>query len=246
MKMDPHIILVIIVCCMLTACEKSPQMLKPAGDIILVTRELSPYSTLVLYDNVDVTFCDTIPVNTAYLRGGEYLLDWIGTEVHTDSLVVTNNNTGNWLRSYKKVPELIIHPSGLRSIQYFSSGYVRSENPICCDTLNIDVRRGGGSIDLNFDVHKLVVSNLAGTCDIKLTGISYITYINNTSYGPVWSNDLYSEQIYMTNNGFSDVHVFAHHTFVAKINSSGNIYYYGNPEQVTLTCYGSGKFFKED
>ena len=246
MKTGYHIFLAIIVCCMATACEKSPQMLKPTGDIILVSRELSPYTTLVLYDNVDVTFCDTIPVNTAYLSGGEYLLDWITTEQHTDSLVVMNENTGNWLRSYKKVPELIIHPSGLTSIQYFSSGFVRCESRICCDTFVLDVRRGGGSIDLDFDVNKLKVSNLAGTCDITLRGTSYITFIHNTSYGPVMSNDLHSEQIYMNNNGFSDVHVFARRTFVAQINSSGNIYYYGNPEQVELTRSGSGVFFKED
>lgn len=246
MKTGYHFFLAIIVCCMATACEKSPQMLKPAGDIILISRELSPYSILVLYDDVDVTFCDTIPVNTAYLRGGEYLLDWIITEQHSDSLVVKNDNIGNWLRSYKKVPELILHPSGLKSIQYFSSGFVRCENPICADTFVLDVRRGGGSIDLKLDVFDIVVSNLAGTCDVTLRGTSHVTHIYNTAYGPVWCNDLFSEHIYMNNNGFSDVHVFAHRVFVAQINSSGNIYYYGNPQRVELTRSGSGEFFKED
>ncbi|MFA7137620.1 MAG: hypothetical protein EOL88_05315 [Bacteroidia bacterium] len=238
-----HLLIPVVLVLLLSGCEKPPRMLKPAGPDALQIRQCSPASVLVLYDAIDVVFSDSVPRGEIWLRGGIYLLDWVITEHTGDSLVISNDNRGNWIRSYAKIPELKMNPSGIISVQYFSAGTLSCESAVYTDTLTVDLRKGGGSVFLTVEVTTLRLSNLGGTTDVHIDGNAFLSYIFNSCYGPIFADELNCQQVYMNNDGFSDVHARAQRIFASQINNSGNVYYYGTPEQLTLNCFGLGKYY---
>ncbi len=230
----------------LSGCEKSPQMLKPAGSPDLQVRDVNAAGVVAVFDDVDVIFSDSVPVNEAWVVGGKYLLDWINVVSQGDSIVITNENKGNWLRSYNKRPQVKMNPYGIHAIHYNASGTVSCEVPFVRDSLWLDIQRGGGVVELKVETYLFSVNNATGSTGITVSGNSHISYIYSACFGPVNCKDLCSQQLFLTNNGYADMHARAIVFFDALIGSSGDVYYYGNPEQVEITSSGSGSFIKMD
>ncbi len=237
-------IIVFFIAFLLTGCEKPPQAFKPAGRIEKQVRSVIPEGKIFLTDDVDLVFCDSVPVDEVWVVAGKYLLDWVVVEKQNDSLFIGNDNSANWLRSYNKRPMVKVNPSMYHHLEYDAAGHVICQSTVMGDLFTVYVNGGGGTINLNVNVSKLNISNNAGTVDIHVEGYSALTYLYGCSHGPIFCNDLKSLQVYMTNSGFNDIHSRAEKVFVGRINSGGNVYIYGDPETTDIACSGSGHFIE--
>ncbi|PID94264.1 MAG: hypothetical protein CSA95_03615 [Bacteroidetes bacterium] len=225
-------------------CEKSPIALKSSGPYERRVHTVGQASNLVLLDEVDLVLSDSVPREEVWLSGGKYLLDWISTEVISDTLFVGNENRANWLRDYRKRPQVKVNAHAYRSFVYEAAGDIVAESPISRDSLSLLVQGGGGSVSLQLHVGVLRVENTLGTVDINLRGEVSLGSLYGGSYGPIYAQDLKVKLLYMMNAGFSDIHVRSEKVFSGEIQSSGNVYVYGKPKEYVVSSFGSGQFIR--
>ena len=74
--------------------------LKSTGDIIKEQRFVKDFTTLVVHDNIFVTLTQDTE-NSLEVEAGENLLSLIKTDVDGGTLTITNDNSCNWVLSYK-------------------------------------------------------------------------------------------------------------------------------------------------
>lgn len=213
-----------------SSCKKSPLT---NGKVITETREISAFDTLYLYDNIDVTLVcsDTYKIE---ITTGENLIPNIISEADGERLLLRNDNTCNWLRSYDIPLEArIYYNSKISSIIYESVGDLSSETYISDDTLstfNLKVEDGSGNIDIKVNCDDLYLTILSGTNETSIGGNASYAYIYQRGLGPIdfleipcVKADVYS---YRSNN----IYVNCSDNLNANIYDIGNIYYKGNPE----------------
>jgi hypothetical protein len=85
-----------------------------------------------------------------------------------------------------------------------------------------------------------------GSGDIKLTGSSVITTIKSNSSGDINTSGLKSDKVSAECHGSADIYVFAATSLDVRSNSSGDIYYKGDPKTKTVSLKGSGELHQMD
>ena len=231
----------------LTACSRETydDCFSNTGPQITRDRPSGGFNKIELYDNVNLVI---IPGTTSKItvEAGEHILDALTTEISDSTLVIHNTMTCNWVRNYDKELTVYATVPDLTSIRYEGSGDIRTEGQLTTDSLRISVWGGAGTFNLNLDVTKLNMALHYGTVDFHVSGKSLITTIFSNSYGPFYCDSLISNIVYIRSSGSNNCYVRAVHVLEAEITSVGDIYYSGNPYQVSQHISGSGKLIKTE
>ena len=82
--------------------------------------------------------------------------------------------------------------------------------------------------------------NISGSGNITGNGEVETLVVKINGSGNLMSKEIKSKSATITINGSGDGEVFAIDSISAKINGSGNIKYFGNPENVDTIINGSG------
>ncbi len=114
------------------------------------------------------------------------------------------------------------------------------------EDLVINVWEGAGEINFLVRAKMLFCSIHYGTADIKLRGRSDVCFVYSASFGLIDNLNLSSDNVYLNNKSSNDVYVHATNIMEVTIENIGNVYYKGNPNQVSLVQLGSGELIKID
>lgn len=210
-----------------------------------VERSVGAFHSIELYNNVNLVLTQGSDFQLT-VEGGNNILSAIKTDVSDSTLIIHNTMKCNWMRTYHREITVYATLPNLRDLRYESSGDVKNTGQFFLDSLNINIRGGAGTFDLNLNVNKLILSMHYGTTDVHVKGESRITVIAAESYGPFYCNELKSNIVYINNRGSNDCYIHAIHELEAKIFSLGNIYYTGDPYHIDCAIEGSGKLIKVD
>jgi hypothetical protein len=226
-------------------CRKSvwPDCVQSAGKMETVIRYPGYFKAVKLYDNIDLHL---IPSGSEELEleAGSNLLDKIETYVEEDSvLVIRNNSSCNWVRSYGKPIRVNLKYRELRSIEYRSIGNVTCADTLRQDSLRIDIREGAGNISLDVHTLKCEVNLHYGTADIEITGISNQGYYYQLGAGKIDCSGLKAEQVYLRNWGSNNMFVWATKYLSVEIRGLGDVYYLGSPT-INSSLFGEGRLLK--
>lgn len=242
-----NIILLFFIVSTFSSCKKKDlgDCFKSTGEIIEQEREVGQFSKIIVNDNVNLIL-ETSESGILTVSAGENLLDKIITEKNGDTLVISNNNSCNWVRNFN-IPITIYLPiSHLSDIEYRSIGDINCIDTIFCDTLYINVFEGAGSINILTNTYELHTSLHYGTADIKLSGRCTLSYVYSAGWGKIDNRALISKQVYVGNLSSNDIYLSAETTLAATIEGIGNIYYTGNPANISFNQIGSGQLIKLD
>lgn len=227
------------------SCEKASVVdcFKSTGQIIQENRDLTEFHTVILHDNIDLVL-EQSETNHLTIEAGENLMKKIITEVNDSVLTISNYNSCNWVRSYDKPITAHLSYTRLDTIEYRSIGNITSTDTIYTEYIVIDVKEGAGEIA--FTVHATTIyCNLHyGTADIKMKGICDVCYVYSNSFGLIDNRELISGFVYLENRSSNDVYVDVRKTLGATIDNIGNVYYTGNPYNITLSGEGTGELIK--
>lgn len=235
------------------------------GDVITEERLIAPrFSVISMYNNVNVTLVQSDEPHLE-LTCPKNLIDKVTTELSLtgDTLIIKNENTLNWLRSYDYSIDLTVYYSDLREINYASIGNLKGEDPLrgylsqLTDTLingndttyshsyikafTLNINEGSGDIDLNFDCE--VVKNKFGNGTSKVTfrGKSGYTELITRSYGLIDASQLNANIVKVKSESTNDVYVWAKSQLIVQLYSIGNIYYKGEPSITVEACTNDGR-----
>jgi hypothetical protein len=228
------------------SCEKDHffDFLKSTGKNLTIEREVSENFTKVkLENNIDLVLTQG-PSYKITLEGGENLLPGIDTEIKDSMLTIRNNNKFNWVRSYdKKIIAYVTAPYFLQ-LGYEGTGTITNNDTLREDSLFINAYGGSGYITLCI---KTRISHMAinyGSADINISGTSDNNFIYAGSFGPFHCLDLVTKNTYMTNKGTNDCYINVTNHLEYDIKGLGNIYYSGNPLNISGSSSGEGRLIK--
>jgi len=184
-----------------------------SGNIISESRELNNFTSIILLGSIDVNI-KTSESNNCVVVADDNLIPYIKTEVVNNKLNISLNE------SYSSEEKLVVN---INTPNYDEVSLSGSGNINILDFKNNNLSlniSGSGNITGNGEVETLVV---------KINGS-----------GNLMSKEIKSKSATITINGSGVGKVFASDSISAKINGSGNIKYFGNPENVDSIINGSG------
>lgn len=233
---------VVFICCR----KEGAWCFQGAGEVIMEERPGGNIRIIEILDDPDVVLTQVQGSGTVSVEAGENLVDGIITEITGDRLLIRNNNTCNWVRSFDVPVRIHVGVMKLDSIIFRGSGRLSSSNHLVNDSIQIDVREGAGSIDLRITTEKSRFYIHEGTVDIKVSGSSWVNFIGSHGLGPVDCLDLESQFTLITSSSPNNCYLQVNQYLDAKIRNAGNIFYRGEPGTIKSESTGSGRLIKID
>ncbi|MFH0865167.1 MAG: DUF2807 domain-containing protein [Bacteroidota bacterium] len=235
-----QIFLLIII---IASCSKEKQCdcLKSTGDIITEERPVAPFTEIKIEDKINL-FLKQDSFYSVRVEAGENLLSDIITEVNDSVLEIRNDNSCNWVRSYKPAINVYVTFIDIWHFMYEKgAGTVIAEDTIFTEYFQLDDFNGTGSI--NFLLHTdFSWFNLhTGPADLTVKGVSDVCYLYSAGNGPADLRYFKTKGTYMTNKSTADCYVWTTDEIDAWIDYVGNVYYTGSPGKITYKYTGSGR-----
>ncbi len=225
----------------ISSCKKSgADCFTSTGNVIKQVRMVDDFDTIIARENVDIILTQD-SVNSIVVEAGEKIIGGIKTVTDNRQLMIDNNNTCNWVRSYNKPLNVYVHVKNLRKIYYLSAGNITSTNVLTSGSFMLDVWGGCGSIDLSLNVNQGYIYEHLGTADITVRGRAVYNSVVSGDFGFLQLKDLSTDYTYVSNTGTNDCYVKAIKFLDATIRSIGNIYYTGKPDTVHANITGAGQ-----
>jgi hypothetical protein len=236
-------ILTILAALLLNSCgENSPDCMKSAGKIIKEERKLPEFTLLEISGNANVILTSD-STSTITVEAGEHLLKKIKTEVSGTKLLISNNNSCNWIRSYKNPLNVYIGIKNLLGIFHYSPGLLSTNGQLTKDTIIIHLYSNGSiNVDLNSNYIWLDMDNLG---DFKLRGNTHTLLAYVLGLGQLNSEAMSCKELYITGKGQGDAFVRSDSSLVAYLQNSGHVYYSGTPSVIGGLNTGTGSLIKK-
>jgi hypothetical protein len=228
----------------LAGCNKDGVCLKSTGTTVKESRAAQPFHYLEVNDNINVILTQDTTQNAISVEAGENLIAGIAAEISNGHLVLKNNNTCDWLRSYEVPVNVYVTFKELDTIVFQAAGNIGCANTWTNDSVFVNIIEGAG--DLHFTVHvaKSTFQIRYGTVSVVVDGKSPVTFISSQGYGPFHAENLVSKFTYVYTFSPNDVYVYAEEELGVEIGNIGNVYYTGNPKTISKNIYGEGKLIE--
>lgn len=223
--------------------ENAPDWIKSTGEKITVTKFISAYDTIRIFDHIDIELKHSNEYK-AEITAGKNLIPKIILDVKDSLLTIKNTNTFNWVRSYKKDDiKIVLYLPILDKlkIEQFGSGKVYSIDTLKCSWVDIDMQ-SSGDFDLVIDCERFVCSQYRrnyGNMEVRGRCTQLINV--NDGIGEFNSLELHCQyaRVETVNKGNSYAHVPG--PLKVSIVDDGNIYVSGNPSPIEWLQSKTGK-----
>jgi hypothetical protein len=225
----------------LAGCDKEGVCVKSTGKVVREQRPGLPFHYIEVHDNINLFLTSDTTSNEIIVEAGENLVAGILTSIDSGRLVLRNENSCDWLRSFEVPVNVYIRYMGLDSLITYAAGNISCTNAWTHDSAYVNVIEGAGNIDLLLEVSTSTLQIRYGTVRMDVSGYSGVTFISSSGYGPFHAENLESKFTYVYTFSPNDVFVFANEQLGVEIANIGDVYYTGNPKDIDLNAYGGGK-----
>jgi hypothetical protein len=208
---------------------------KGNGNVTTKTHNTADYNKIKVQGFMNVTLKKgaegTITVTT-----DENIQEYIIVETKKDALIIKVKNKVNI--QTKKGVYINVPFNDLTGVSLTGSGDVMTEDLIKSDTFETELT---GSGDVALDVEASAINaKITGSGDLQLSGNTNNLEVKVTGSGDFYGKELSSKNTEAYVSGSGDASVNASNRLKARVNGSGDISYYGNPEQTDKKVIGSG------
>jgi hypothetical protein len=179
------------------------------------------------------------------VKGGENVIGLVDVVNEDCELTISNLNKCNFLRDSERVIEVEIHYPYLNEFYIEPSDSIVFENTVISNSLNIELREGGGSMLLDVDVNTLGIVVSKGTADYTLTGSANSASIKIQHNGFADASGFSANNIYGYSNSTADLRLNLDSCdALIGVNGPGNVYYTGVPLSLIEESIGSGQLLE--
>ncbi len=221
----------------------APDFLKSTGKTSKETRPIvRPFSKLIVEDNIDLVLRnDSLPFFE--LRGGNNLLPKIKTYVENGVVTISNQNTVNWVRSFK--PRLEVSVPGLWLNQLYIKGFGTVSTQDTLQLKNLIISHYGESdmtLKLKLDT---LHTDVNGQGNLYLVGNAKYAYSTIQKFAKQDASQFETEEHDLRTYGVRNIFVNPGRRMVAIVEGTGNVYYSRNLEELLVFGSGSGRVLKD-
>jgi hypothetical protein len=229
---------------LVVGCDKG-QPFDSTGSITTEIRKTGVITKVLVYDNVNLTFADSIDSGTIVVSAGENIIRNISTEYNNNALTIKNKNKYNWTRDLN--PDICVYLpcTNIEEIRHESVGRISCETSLKGNAFGLTVAYGNGIINLELFYNEITVYNTSGgITDIILKGQCDTFNLYHSNYAPCDCRKLHAQKAKVVETGIQNCFISVLERLEPTITNYGNIYYYGNPEITNYTNTGKGKLIR--
>ncbi len=223
-------------------CEKEQMgdCFKGKGERVQEEREVSGFSTIVLHDHIRLIL-DPGKEEGVTLEAGENLIPLIKTERKGDRLILRNDNTCNWARSYDGVIEARVGFEDLDRLEYRGTAGIRTNGTIRTESFRFDQWKGMGDVALQLECDTAYLKLHTGAGDLSCEGSAEWSYLFGGGKGFMRLENFPTDKVHAVSDASGDIRLNVVEKLWAETRSLGSIFYYGDGELVESERTGSGK-----
>jgi hypothetical protein len=242
MKIIPALIIIVL---LLNGCNKDNGVcVSPTGKTITRERQALSFRSVEVNDNINLILTQDTAVNRIIVEAGENLIDGITTEIDSGKLVLRNQNSCNWLRSFKVPVNVYLTFTRLDTIIFQAAGNITCTNDWKNYSVYMEVIEGAGKIDLKIQAYRSYFMVRYGTTNINLTGNSEVSTLISYGFGPLHAENLISKFNYISCYSSNDMFVYSSIDLAVEIGNIGNVYYRGDPATISTKYFSEGRLRK--
>lgn len=242
-------IILILTSLIIGSCKKAENRscFKSIGQATEKTIEISTFDKLFLKEHIEYVLIQD-STNKLVIKGGENLVNFIHWSIDDDKvLYIENNNKCNFLRKLDQVITCEIHFTSLSNIQFEGT-----EPMTCVDTLNLPfftmmIRDGAGSVNLTLK-SLIIDSDIShGWGDYTFSGTTNYARISARSNGFCdVQNLIIKDSVFVSSETVGKIKLTANGIpLKGEIKSFGDIIYNGNPTNIAVKEFSTGKLVKQ-
>lgn len=218
---------------------EAPDCFKSAGEEQQEERILAAFDQIEIHDRFEIILVED-SISKVKLEGPKNMLSKINTRSENGKLYISNDNTCNFVRSFKHVVKIHIHSPWIKEIQNYGTGNISNLDTLHYPYMKVENRHAAGVVDLTFEGDSLFAYTQTGVADFVLRGNVVKSELFNQGLGSINASALYSQETYINNNSINDISAFSSNYLFAINYSKGNIFVYGTPLQTDIYRNGSG------
>gem|GEM_PF-3486394 len=236
----------IVTCFVLTSACNKPEAfdcIKTTGKMVRETRVAPEFSWLMVEDNLDI-YLSNEQGATITLEGGANLLSKVRWEKIGDTLRLYNANYCNWARSYDHPIRVTLSAAQLVSIVHKGFGKIQSLEQLKLSSMTIFVLEANGNVEMDVKAdHLYFYTNCSPS--VTFTGEATQFGVWSREFGKVMAEGLVAQECNITNASANEIRVFPVKKLLARIEQSGNIVYFHEPETLEKIITGIGKLIRK-
>lgn len=233
----------VIYCLVLLSCSKSQMddCITSAGPEVSIQRDLSSFSSIVTNDKLRVILVQDTSVNE-YVKiiGPQNLLGQIITNVEGGVLVLDNENTCNFVRSFKLSFTIEVHLKKIERIEINGASSVETEGELNLQNLNI-AHNALSDVELALNIEDVVYVQSFNSAATVLKGKAKTLKGSIEEVSDLNALDLECEEVLLDQHSPLNCYIDASKIIFVKIYNDGNIYYKQEPSGYKDLNYRRGK-----
>jgi hypothetical protein len=233
---------VFILLLLFTGCKK-PGCLGNPGRVITSTRPLSPFTELLLEDNINLVLVQGNEEKME-IEAPENMVPNIISTISGGKLTLQNETDCRWARNPDEKINVRLYFKTLGKIDYEGSGDITNTDTLRLDALQIETTFGAGSINLTVDNGYTGAYIFRESADITLHGKTDVCFTYTNARGQTDMADFVVKKMVIEYGGLGDTHVNVTDELNAIIFFKGNIYYKGSPVITRSTYYSTGTLIR--
>jgi hypothetical protein len=221
--------------------ENAMDCFKTNGHYHEETRNISAFKVLSVDNLINVKIFKG-PEHKLLIKAGKNLMSNILTKVKGDVLFIENHNECNFVRGYKHKIHIDLYTPYLNSIKNLGVGTIEVDQSFEQDTLVARIE-SSGDIHINGKYNQIRTST-HGNGNMYLNGTANTFYVYSNGLNFVYAENLIvKDYAFIQSVTLGDCFVNASQLNVLdySLESSGNLYYNGQPKQIKAGGNGSGK-----
>lgn len=219
-----------------TSCEKTG-VTKSESDISKKII-LNPFGEIVVNDIFEIELRNDTAF-TVEVTGKESIVEKLSFDIDNDTLYLTDDNSLKWLPDYQPVKVIVSFPD-ISGIILRSPSEIYSEDTLRITSLSLI--SAGGFFEGDLTVDAFSISLVTSTDDFghfTLRGKAENSDLKFFGSVTVDAGELKAKNAIIRNYSIGHCNVFAEETLAVWLGHTGNIYYQGSPEQITIQSMNS-------
>jgi hypothetical protein len=239
-SMERKIIYIFIFLILTISCSKQESCYLSSGRYSEIKIQLNNFDRLYINGRINL---DLIQDSSNYLilKGGENLINSVKIKNENNLLDIKDLNKCYWLRNYDNWINIELHYKNINYINPEIYGDMLFKNTCIQESLNIEVWNAAFDITGEVNLKKFIFRSHGGIVGLHLRGVSEYIYTYLHGSGPQHLENLCSDTVAVNHSSNQNIYICADSVLWVDINSSGNVYYKGNPQQKIVNYRGTGQ-----
>lgn len=219
--------------------EKAPDCLQKAGDRMSLNRVIPAFQSILIEDNIDIIY-KSANVDFVTIEGPENLINEIITEVDDlNILSIRNENTCNFVRNLSPDFKITIY-SPIQSIINSGVGDITFVDTMLTEFFSLNCKNASGIQNLKLQSDSIYLAIEDGVASLNVSGNCQQLVIFHQGVNKVNAKDLHAESAALISNSINTLEARCDAYLYTRIQSKGDIIYYGEPDLIDLELEGEG------